>query len=184
MRIITGTLKGRQIHIPKTLNVRPTSDRTKEGLFSILDARKYIRGANVLDLFAGSGNLGIEAISRGAKKVLFVDNDRRNTTHIEELAEDFDISDQVRTVTSPVEKFLEGIPLPYDIVFSDPPYDFPLMKEMINTIVTDGWLADNGWLILEHDKRHHFIDHNHCAYYKEYGRTHVSIFLAKEGIKF
>ncbi|MGD8428615.1 MAG: RsmD family RNA methyltransferase, partial [Balneolaceae bacterium] len=67
MRIITGTLKGRQIHIPNTLNVRPTSDRTKEGLFSTLDARKYIRDASVLDLFAGSGNLGIEAISRGVK---------------------------------------------------------------------------------------------------------------------
>jgi 16S rRNA (guanine(966)-N(2))-methyltransferase RsmD len=184
MRIITGTLKGRQIHIPKTLNVRPTADRTKEGLFSILDARKYIRDTNVLDLFAGSGSLGIEALSRGAKKVLFVDNDRRNTRHIEQLSKDFDIADKVRTVTSPVEKFLEGMPLLYDIVFSDPPYDFPLMVEMIDTIVSDGWLADNGWLILEHDKRHNFTDHKHCAYYKEYGRTHVSIFLAEEGIKF
>lgn len=184
MRIITGTLKGRQIHIPKTLNVRPTADRTKEGLFSILDARRYIRDTNVLDLFAGSGSLGIEAISRGAKKVLFVDNDRRNTRHIENLAEDFNISQQVRTVTAPVEKFLEGMPLPYDIIFSDPPYDFPLMEEMIDMIVLDGWLADDGWLILEHDKRYNFTDHKHCAYYKEYGRTHVSIFTSEENIQF
>src|SRR6056297_2511192 len=103
MRIITGTLKGRQINIPNTLNVRPTAARTKEGLFSILDARKYIRGANVLDLFAGSGNLGIEAISRGADNVLFVDNDRRNIKHIENITREFEISDQIRTVTSPVE---------------------------------------------------------------------------------
>jgi 16S rRNA (guanine(966)-N(2))-methyltransferase RsmD len=184
MRIITGTLKGRQINIPNTLNVRPTSARTKEGLFSILDARKFIRGANVLDLFAGSGNLGIEAISRGAAKVLFVDSDRRNIQHIENISKEFGISDQVRTVTSPVERFLEGMPLPYDIIFSDPPYDYPHMHEMIEKIVYDGWLAENGWLILEHDKRHDFTDHPHCAYYKEYGRTHVSIFLAEEGIKF
>lgn len=184
MRIITGTLKGRQISIPKTLNVRPTAARTKEGLFSTLDARKYIRGANVLDLFAGSGNLGIEAISRGATKVLFVDNDRRNITHIENVAREFEIEDQIRTATSPVEKFLEGMPLPYDIVFSDPPYDFPLMEEMISTIVNEGWLAKGGWLILEHDKRHDFTDHPHCASYKEYGRTHVSIFTAEEGVAF
>lgn len=184
MRIITGTLKGRQINIPNTLNVRPTAARTKEGLFSILDARKYIRNTKVLDLFAGSGNLGIEAISRGAESVLFVDNDRRNIRHIESVCREFGIDDQIRAVTSPVEKFLEGMPLPYDIVFSDPPYEFPLMKEMIDTIVNDGWLAEGGWLILEHDKRHDFTDHPHCAYYKEYGRTHVSIFTAEEGVKF
>lgn len=184
MRIITGTLKGRQINIPKTLNVRPTAARTKEGLFSTLDARKYIRNANVLDLFAGSGNLGIEAISRGAAKVLFVDNDRRNIKHIENVAREFDISDQVRTVRSPVEKFLEGMPLPYDIIFADPPYDYPLMHEMIDTITGDGWLAEGGWLLVEHDKRHDFTEHPHCAYYKEYGRTHLSIFLAEKGIKF
>jgi len=184
MRIITGLLKGRQIHIPKTLNVRPTSARTKEGLFSILDARKYIRNTNVLDLFAGSGNLGVEAISRGAEKVLFVDSDRRNTQHIEDVCDEFEISDQIRTVTSPVERFLEGMPLPYDIVFSDPPYDYPYMEEMINIITTGGWMNENGWLILEHDKRHNFTEHPHCAYYREYGRTHVSIFTAEKGIKF
>jgi len=184
MRIITGILKGRQINIPNTLNVRPTAARTKEGLFSILEARKYIRSTNILDLFAGSGNLGFEAISRGADKVLFVDSDRRNIDHIEEVGREFEVSDRIRTVVTPVEKFLEGMPLPYDIIFCDPPYDYPLMHKMIEMIVSDGWLAENGWLILEHDKRHDFTDHPHCAYYKEYGRTHVSIFLAEKGIEF
>ncbi|SMO33998.1 16S rRNA (guanine(966)-N(2))-methyltransferase RsmD [Fodinibius sediminis] len=184
MRIITGILKGRKIHIPKTLDVRPTTDRTKEGLFSILDARKYIRGARVLDLFGGSGNLGFEALSRGCESVLFVDSDRRNIEHIEKVAEEFGLSDQVRTVPSRVEDFLKGMPLPYDIIFADPPYDYSLMHEMIETILSDGWLDENGWLILEHDKRHDFSGHPHCAYVKEYGRTHLSIFLAEEGIQF
>lgn len=170
--------------MPSTLNVRPTAARTREGLFSILDARKFIRNTRVLDLFAGSGSLGIEAISRGAEKVLFVDSDRRNTQHIENVCTEFDITDQIRTAPTTVQKFLDGIPLPYDIVFCDPPYDFPTMHQMIATITTDGWLAEGGWLILEHDKRHNFTDHPHCAYYKEYGRTHVSIFLAKAGIEF
>lgn len=184
MRIITGLLKGRRINIPKTLNVRPTSDRTKEGLFSILEARKFIRDTRVLDLFAGSGNLGIEAISRGARKVLFVDKDRRNIKHIEKVADEFDIADQIQTVTSETERFLDGMALPYDIIFADPPYDYPLMHEMIATITNEHWLAQGGWLILEHDKRHDFSDHPHFAYYKEYGRTHVSIFTAEAGINF
>src|SRR5699024_7949773 len=87
MRIITGLLKGRRIHIPNTLNVRPTTDRTKESMFSILDARKHILGTRVLDLFGGSGNLGFEALSRGAENVLFVDSDRRNIQHIERSEE-------------------------------------------------------------------------------------------------
>ncbi|MGD8428144.1 MAG: RsmD family RNA methyltransferase, partial [Balneolaceae bacterium] len=160
------------------------SDRTKEGLFSTLDARKYIRDASVLDLFAGSGNLGIEAISRGAKSVLFVDNDRRNISHIEKLGEEFEISDRLRTVVAPVEKFLEGMPLPYDIIFADPPYDYPMMEELIDTIIHKGWLAETGWLILEHDKRHDFSEHEHCAYHKNYGRTYVSIFITEADQKF
>lgn len=184
MRIITGTLKGRRIHIPKTLNVRPTTDRVKEGLFSTLDARKYIRGAQVLDLFGGSGNLGFEALSRGAQKVLFVDSDRRNIKHIESVGREFGLSDQIRTAPSRVEDFLKGLPLPYDIIFADPPYDYPLMDEMIETILSDGWLANNGWLIVEHDKRHDFNDHPHCACVKNYGRTYVSVFLDEAGIQF
>lgn len=177
MRIITGTLKGRKIHIPNTLNVRPTSDRTKEGLFSVIEARRYIRDANVLDLFAGSGNLGIEAISRGASRVTFVDLDRRNVALIDKLAQQFEISDRSRTAVADVADFLDGPPLPYDIVFADPPYDYPLMEDMIETIVDGGWLNDGGWLVLEHDKRHDFSNHPHCFFTKAYGRTIVSIFL-------
>lgn len=180
MRIITGTLKGRKINIPNTLNVRPTSDRTKEGLFSVIEARRYIRDANVLDLFAGSGNLGIEAISRGASTVLFIDNDHFNIRHIEKLAREFDIEDQVRTAVSDVADFLDGPPIPYDIIFSDPPYEYPKMEEMIKKILKNGWLNDYGWFVLEHDKRHDFTDHPNCFFSKAYGRTIVSIFLEED----
>ena len=107
-------------------------------MFSTIDARIYIRNAKVLDLFAGSGNLGIEAISRGAKKVLFVDSDRRNIDHIEELSREFGIADQVRTTTSTAEYFLEGAALPYDIIFADPLYDYPLMDAIVTKITDEG----------------------------------------------
>ena len=179
MRIITGILKGRKINIPNTLNVRPTADRTKEGMFSVIEARRFIRDTRVLDLFAGSGNLGFEALSRGASGVLAVDNDRRNIRHIEKLAGQFGVDTQIRAVTSSVEDFLQGPAVPYDIVFSDPPYDYALMHEMIETVLTQGWLQDDGWFILEHDKRHDFTDHPKCTFSKAYGRTIVSIFTAE-----
>lgn len=180
MRIITGTLKGRHIHIPKTLDVRPTTDRVKEGMFSVIDARKFLAGAHVIDLFAGSGGLGFEALSRGGDRVLFVDRDARNTSHIEDLAEEFEVADRCRTATSEVEDFLEGPPLPADFVFCDPPYEYPLMEEMVARILEEGWLKPGGWLVLEHDSRHDFREHPRLLQQKEYGRTYVCFFEAAD----
>lgn len=177
MRIITGTLKGRRFNAPKDTVVRPTSDRAKEGLFNVIQARRYIHNARVLDLFAGSGNLGFEAISRGAASVLAVEYSRAAVQHIEDTAAGFGISDQVETRAMPVERFLEQPPRAYDIVFSDPPYDLEGIPEMVEHIVYGGWLAREGWLVLEHDVRHLFHEHPDCVFTKPYGRTIVSIFM-------
>ena len=92
MRIITGTLKGRKLKAPSSGEVRPTSDRTKEGMFSVIAARRYFDDLDVLDLFGGSGNLGFEAISRGARHVTFVDSNRASIKIIEETALLFGVS--------------------------------------------------------------------------------------------
>jgi len=176
MRIITGLLKGRHITLPKGLDIRPTADRTKEGIFSIIGARKVIHGTTVLDLFAGSGNLGFEAISRGARRVLAVDKNKRCTNFIEETALEFDIANQLVTRTSSIEQYFSTPTVPYDIVFADPPYPYPEIPALITTVLTNGWLANNGWLILEHDKRHDFSEHEQCFIERSYGRTIVSIF--------
>ena len=86
MRIITGTLKGRRITMPKGLDVRPTTNRTKESIFNKIEVYKHIDGARVLDLFGGSGSLGFEAISRGAATVTFVDINPSNIALIEKTA--------------------------------------------------------------------------------------------------
>lgn len=176
MRIITGLLKGRQISIPKTLNVRPTSGRTKEGMFSTIVSRKFLREAQVLDLFAGSGNLGFEALSRGADSVLFVDQEPKNITHIEHVSREFEVENQVRVATISVEHFLDGPAIPYDFIFADPPYQYPSMQELIDNILQGGWLQPTGWLVLEHSKRHDFNNQHQCILTKIYGRTVVSIF--------
>jgi 16S rRNA (guanine(966)-N(2))-methyltransferase RsmD len=176
MRIITGTLKGRRLKVPDSGVIRPTSDRTKEGLFSVMDARIYFDDLNVLDLYAGSGNLGFEAISRGVATATFVDNNRLSATTITENAELFGVTEQIRIIQSDVQRFLSGPARPFDIVFCDPPYDLPEMAEMVETVLTAGWLAPDGWFVLEHDKRHNFSKHPYCVFTKPYGRTIVSIF--------
>ena len=176
MRIITGKLKGRRFEIPKGIEVRPTTDRTKESIFNKIDAYKYIDGAVVLDLFGGSGNLGFEAISRGAKSVTYVDIESGNIRLIEKTAAEFEIEHQVRTNVADVQRYLNGTPIPYDFIFCDPPYNYPWMDEMIAQILEHNWLKKDGWLILEHDKYHDYKEHPHCFFSKAYGRTTVSIF--------
>ena len=176
MRIITGKLKGRQIPIPKTDLLRPTSDRTKEGLFSVIDARTYFDQTRILDLFAGSGNLGFEAISRGAVSCLFVDNISEHLNEIEKTAGRFGIREQITTLIMNVELFLEKDFGTFDFIFADPPYDYYQMTEMIDQVMNNRWLNEDGWFILEHDKRHNFLEHRYCVFSKPYGRTIVSIF--------
>lgn len=176
MRIITGKLKGRIIPIPKTGQLRPTSDRTKEGLFSVIEARAYLENTRVLDLFAGSGNLGFEAISRGSASCLFVDSETTHIREIEKTAKKFGIENQVQTMAMPVETFLEKKYGQFDFIFADPPYDLFMMEEMIGLIMNGEWLAEDGWFILEHDKRHDFSGHPKCVFSKAYGRTIVAIF--------
>ena len=176
MRIITGKLKGRRIKLPPNLDVRPTTDRTKESMFGVLEARKELRGAAVLDLFGGSGNLGFEALSRGASSVLFIEKNQGATRHIEKTAEIFSVEKQITVFNMPVEKYLQGRSQPFDIIFADPPYDIPFIGEMIDGIINNAWLKEGGWFLLEHDKRHNFTEHPHCGFSKAYGRTIVSIF--------
>lgn len=178
MRIITGRLKGRKIPTLRGEEIRPTSDRTKEGMFGVITARRDFDGLHILDLFAGTGNLGFEAISRGAATVTSVEENADAGRLINQTAEKFGIADQVHVAPFPVEHYLQGTPRPFDIIFADPPYDLPDMPGLVDLIVNEGWLKEDGWLILEHDSRHDFTTHPHCVFSKPYGRTIVTIFLS------
>lgn len=182
MRIITGTLKGRKITVPADVDMRPTSDRAKESIFAMIEVRRHLSGCSVLDLFAGSGSLGFEAISRGARSVLFVEQSTSAIDHIIGTARRFGVERQVQAVCSPVASFLDEHSRPFDIVFADPPYDYPEMTALPDIFLRDGWLKADGWFLLEHDKRHHFGEHPHCVFTKPYGRTIVSIFRLDENL--
>lgn len=176
MRIITGSLKGRRLKTPDNDRVRPTSDRTKESMFSVIDARRYFDGLHVADLFAGSGNLGFEAVSRGVAQVTFVESDRTALKTIEENARLLDVASVIRIVPGDVMRYLAGPPRKFDLIFADPPYDLPELAALPDMILQNGWLADGGWFLLEHDRRHTFAEHPNCVFSKPYGRTIVSIF--------
>lgn len=182
MRIITGKLKGRQIETPLDNAIRPTSDRCKESMFNVLEVRKGITDAIVLDLFAGTGNLGFEAISRGARSVTSVDSSAESARMVKAGARHFGIDTQIRFVASDVYAFLDkGPDQKYDVIFADPPYDWPGIPDLPDRILIDeNWLQEDGWLIVEHDARHSFTDDSRCVFAKPYGRTTVSIFLQEK----
>jgi 16S rRNA (guanine(966)-N(2))-methyltransferase RsmD len=178
MRIITGKLKGRLVPAPEGSPTRPTTDRVKESIFSMLEARKGLRDAKVLDVFAGSGNLGFEAISRGVASVTFIEQHKAACELIRETASRFGVDKQVQVVQAAAERYLKGPSKPYDIILADPPYEFPFMQAMVNHILEAGWLKPDGWLVLEHDTRNAFLEDARCFSSRPYGRTIVSVFSA------
>jgi len=129
MRIISGELKTRSIKAPKGQEFRPTTDRVKENVFNILGERT--RGANVMDLYAGSGSLGIEALSRGAKRALFIDNSKEAAEVIKKNLEDLNIDNKADVIkgdaVNELRRLVEGGFI-FDLIFLDPPYNIEVVK--------------------------------------------------------
>ena len=148
MRVITGTAKGKPLSTLKGDEVRPTTDRVKEGMFSIIQFD--ILNSKVLDLFAGSGQLGIEALSRGAKMCTFVDNSRESRNIQLQNLKSTNLYKNSRVIFSDSISFLKTTTDKYDIIILDPPYNTDLLLQAIQ-IVSDK-LNDNGMVICEHLK--------------------------------
>jgi 16S rRNA (guanine966-N2)-methyltransferase len=124
MRVVAGLAGGRQLRAPVGRQVRPTSERVREALFNALGSLDAIDGATVLDLFAGTGALGIEALSRGAASAIFVDADARAVAAVKENLIATGLADRARVVQADVLRYLAGAPAPVDVAFADPPYAF------------------------------------------------------------
>ncbi|MCL2082165.1 MAG: 16S rRNA (guanine(966)-N(2))-methyltransferase RsmD [Oscillospiraceae bacterium] len=146
MRIITGTARGRKLKAPIGADTRPSSDRIKENMFNILHF--HLEGRRVLDLFAGSGQLGLEALSRGAARCVFVDNNagalqsiRENLAHTRLLGGEVVACDAV--------KFIDGNPEKYDIILLDPPYRAGLFWKTLEAITENDILHPGGLILAE-----------------------------------
>ncbi|PRY63247.1 16S rRNA (guanine966-N2)-methyltransferase [Knoellia remsis] len=167
-RIIAGTAGGRALKTPGGRGTRPTSDRVREALFSALDARDAVAGARVLDLYAGSGALGLEAASRGASEVTLVEHDRSAAALIRTNAAALGLRATVLATTvsaalggagTPARErssgALGGARTAYDLVLLDPPYDLPedALATDLATLADRGWLADDALVLVERSKR-------------------------------
>ena len=149
MRIIAGAWRGRPLLAPPGRATRPTSDRAREGLFSMLASRLgSFEGLTVADLFAGSGALGLEALSRGAAHCLFVEKDRAAADALRANLEKLGASDRADIRVQPVEHALPPAP-PVDLILADPPYGAGLAQAALDRIGQGGWLAPGGWLSIE-----------------------------------
>ncbi len=157
MRIIGGTAGGRRIVAPAGRTARPTSDRAREALFAIIAARAgggpapapALAGARVLDLFAGSGALGLEALSRGAAEAVFVDNDRQALAAIARNVAALGFGDRARIVRRDLARGRLLPAGPFDLVFCDPPYGRGLAGRTARMVATTGLLAPEGLLVVE-----------------------------------
>ena len=154
MRIISGTSRGRKLATPKDLSLRPTSDRVKESIFNIL--RGQIEGRAVLDLFAGTGNLGIEALSRGAKKVVFVEKGKAALRLIQRNVAQFGLAERSEVLPIDASRaigVLKRRKILFDLIFMDPPYEQGLIERTLTKLNSHPIHHKDSVLVIEHHRR-------------------------------
>lgn len=148
MRVITGSAKGRRLKTLAGMDVRPTTDGVKEAIFSIVQFE--VEGATVLDLFAGSGQLGIEALSRGASKVVFVDNSAESIKVVKDNLRHTGLEENAVVINTANNAFLRSTRDKFDIAILDPPYNHNLIQKSMPQLVEK--MAETGIIICEHEK--------------------------------
>ena len=148
MRVITGTARGRRLKELEGMETRPTTDRVKEGLFSAIQFE--IEGRKVLDLFAGTGQLGIECLSRGAASAVFVDRRADAVKLIRENLKLTELTDRARVVAGDSMEFLKSLKERFDIVLLDPPYAAGLLEPAIAHLTAFDILNPHGIIVAEH----------------------------------
>lgn len=154
MRIVAGSAKGRPLEGPKHPGLRPTSDRVRESIFNILG--QWMEGLSVLDLFAGTGALAFEALSRGAARAVLVDASREATKLCAQNASMLGFAERVTILPEKVERAAKSLGRQgehFDLVFADPPYAHTLSQAICALVVDNGLLGPEGTLVVEHGKR-------------------------------
>lgn len=174
MRIISGYLKGRRL--PATeLPARPTTDMAKEALFDILKNLVDYDETKALDLFAGTGNISYEMISRGCKHVLAVEKNPKCAEYIREVGKYLKI-DNLMVLKTDVFQFLKTAKNDFDLIFADPPYDLPELASLPSKIFEAGILRTGGWFILEHPQQYDFSESPFFHRHRNYGKVNFTFF--------
>ncbi|WP_374706905.1 16S rRNA (guanine(966)-N(2))-methyltransferase RsmD [Bacillus sp. J14TS2] len=180
MRVISGTLKGRPLKAVPGNGTRPTTDKVKETLFNIIGP--YFTGGIALDLFAGSGALGIEGLSRGMEKVIFIDRDRQAIQTIKNNVQYCKMNSQVEIYRNDAERALKALlkrDIQFDYIFLDPPYHRQKLEAILHTIEKNNLLKQQGMIIVEHDSELPLptsVGELHCDKKGQFGITALSIY--------
>ena len=176
MRVISGSARGLRLTSPDGINTRPTLDRVKEALFNMLQT--HITDAVVLDLFSGSGALGIECLSRGAKKSVFVDVSPQAISCIKSNITSAKLTDKSLVIKNDFRDYIKDCREKFDLIFLDPPYSNDFYKTALDLIAEKHLLNDDGFIIVEWDSKIGFQNKNSAfSIYKEkrYGRVSVTV---------
>ena len=159
MRIISGKFRGLKLQPPVDFSIRPTSDRLKESLFSILESNKYniqIKASNVIDICSGTGALGIEALSRGAKSIYFIDKDPKAINVLQKNISKLKIDNKDKTYIKIIKedalKALQDINIIFDLVLIDPPYNSNIIEECLVKLKENNLIDLNGYIFAESSK--------------------------------
>ena len=148
MRIITGKYKGRHFDIPRSFKARPTTDFAKENIFNVINGYVDMEGAQALDLFAGTGSISLELLSRGCAPVVSVEMDRDHAAFIRECMTKLDTKDNI-LIRGDVFRFIKSCKQQYDLIFADPPYALPTLPTIPQLILSKGMLRPGGLLVFE-----------------------------------
>lgn len=178
MRILQGKWRGRTVPFPDGAPTRPLTEKAREALFNILSHRWTIEGAKVLDLFAGSGTVGLEFLSRGASHATFVENDPKAAATLRALISAWQAPAILYQMD--VIRFLEREAEPMDFIFAGPPFRYWQKKKLIELIQTKGWLCKGGCFILEHPIYESYSSYKGYWRTEKYVASSLSFFLAEE----
>lgn len=175
MRIITGKYKGRHFDIPKTFKARPTTDFAKENIFNVLNGYVDFNEASALDLFAGTGSISLEMLSRGCKPVVSVESDRDHAQFISFCMKKIMTTDHI-LVRGDVFRFIKKCHEQFDIIFADPPYALEELPTIPSLIFEHNLLKPDGILVFEHGKNYDFSKEKHFIEHRNYGSVNFSLF--------
>lgn len=176
MRVISGSRRGAKLTSFEGEIIRPTTDRVKESIFNLIQF--YIPGSKVLDLFAGSGALGIEALSRGADEAVFVDVDKASVDVVLKNLANLKFTEDVKVYNMPYSDFFKRSNDCFDVIFLDPPYNKGFIEPVLADIVKNKRLSDEGIIMLESDDTdmHTEFEGLKVIKQKKYGRSYITVY--------
>lgn len=175
MRIIRGKYGRRRFDVPSNISARPTTDFARENIFNVIENRIDLEGKKALDLFAGTGAISFEFMSRGCASVTAVEKAATQYNFIRKVAKLL-ADDNIKVIRGDVWRFISTAETPYDIVFADPPYDLPNFGEIPVKVLDSKLLKEGSLFIIEHSKTHDFSSLPHFLEHRAYGSVNFSIF--------